>query len=179
MIHNHDRSGWFGASDTERVMGRWTGKTFDAWWHEKLGEPRKRIETAAMRAGNEYEPRILDAIGVERRDGQILNRDLLLRVNLDGEDGDTIYEVKTVKREWQSVPKRIWMQCQVQMYITGKKCVVVSYLMVPDDYVRANEIDRRRLRYHRIPYDHGWVVSEYLPRLKRLSAALKMHAWPK
>ena len=37
MIHNHDRSGWFGASDTSTIMGNWATETFRKWWLEKLG----------------------------------------------------------------------------------------------------------------------------------------------
>ena len=37
MIHDHDRSGWIGASDTSKVMGRWDTETFRKWWSVKLG----------------------------------------------------------------------------------------------------------------------------------------------
>ena len=71
MIHNQDRSGWFGASDTARIMGNWNTQTFARWWGEKLGMFSNDFKTPAMMAGTAYEHRILDAIGIRQRDRQI------------------------------------------------------------------------------------------------------------
>ena len=51
MIHNHDRSGWFGASDTSTIMGNWETETFRKWWLEKLGLRENRFHTPAMSIG--------------------------------------------------------------------------------------------------------------------------------
>ena len=51
MIKSHDRSGWFGASDTGRVMGRWDGKSFEKWWLVKLGVRSEDFATEAMKTG--------------------------------------------------------------------------------------------------------------------------------
>lgn len=179
MIHDHDRSGWIGASDTARVMGKWSGKTFDAWWREKLGLSRNTVSTKAMKAGNEYEGKVLDYLGITQRDRQIRDRDLRLRVNLDGEKDGLIYEVKTHKKPTFIVTKPYWMQCQVEQYITGERCQIVAYRLLPEDYDNFfNAIDGRRLTFHAIPYDRGWVINDYLPRLKELSRHLKKGGWP-
>ena len=112
MIHNKDRSGWFGASDTARIMGKWEGKTFEKFWLEKLGLYRSTINTVAMKTGSVYEGKILDYIGAKRRDRQIRIRSLRLRVNLDGED-DIIHEVKTHKSDVFNLSRPYWMQAQV------------------------------------------------------------------
>lgn len=49
MIHNHDRSKWFGASDTSTIMGRWDTKTFERFWRVKLGIDREHFETLEMK----------------------------------------------------------------------------------------------------------------------------------
>ena len=99
MIHSQDRSGWFGASDTNRIMGGWHTKTFQMFWAEKLGITKINLHTVPMQAGTMYEHRILDALGVMERDRQIKIPKLCLRVNLDGEDEHIIHEVKTYRKE--------------------------------------------------------------------------------
>ena len=85
MIHNHDRSGWFGASDTAIIMGRWDTETFRRWWLQKIGVRTDHFSTPAMQAGTAYEHRILSAIGISTMDRQIRIRRYRLRVNYDGE----------------------------------------------------------------------------------------------
>ena len=51
MIRNHDRSGWFGASDTATIMGSWDTETFRRWWAVKLGIRKDHFANAAMQAG--------------------------------------------------------------------------------------------------------------------------------
>ena len=52
MIHNQDRSGWFGASDTARIMGNWNTQTFARWWGEKLGKTTMMARQVSARGGD-------------------------------------------------------------------------------------------------------------------------------
>ena len=70
MIADHDRSGWFGASDVSHIMGRWDTKTFSKWWLQKIGLNRDHFTNDAMAAGTNYEHAILDAIGAAEKDKQ-------------------------------------------------------------------------------------------------------------
>ena len=79
MIHDQDRSGWFGASDTVMVMGRWDTETFRRWLLVKLGLRRDHYTNLAMQTGTALEHRILEQIGTKRMDRQIKNRRLRLR----------------------------------------------------------------------------------------------------
>ena len=98
MIHDQDRSGWFGASDTATIMGSWETETFRKWWAVKLGIRQDHYTNAAMQAGTAYEHKILDALGVKTRDRQIKVYALRLRVNYDGDDAQTVTEVKTYSK---------------------------------------------------------------------------------
>lgn len=179
MIHDQDRSGWIGASDTYRVMSRWNTKTFEKFWLEKLGLCRNHVSTYQMKTGSAFEHRILDAIGVSKKDRQIRKRRLRLRVNLDGEDVETIYEVKTYGGEKFKVSPAYWQQAQVEMYATGKKLVIVAYRLEPEDYGNwLRDIDPRRTEFYPIEYDDEWVRNQYLPRLRVLADALKRRTWP-
>ena len=120
MIHDHDRSGWFGASDTAAIMGRWDTKTFRSFWLQKLGVNRDHFSTLEMDTGSAYEHRILEYIGIRKMDRQIKIRRLRLRVNLDGEDAQEISEVKTHKGESFKVSRAYWMQAQVEMFAAKK-----------------------------------------------------------
>lgn len=86
MIHSKDRSGWFGSSDTARIIGSWETATFEKFWLEKLGLYHSGFENLSMKTGTYYEGKILDFLEVRRRDRQIRIPSLRLRVNLDGED---------------------------------------------------------------------------------------------
>ena len=179
MIHNQDRSGWFGASDTARIMGNWNTQTFARWWGEKLGMFSNDFKTPAMMAGTAYEHRILDAIGIRQRDRQIRRWILRLRVNLDGETPDMVHEVKTYSAEHFRVSTAYWMQCQVEMYASGKKCRIVAYQLTDEDYKNYfNPIDENRLSYWPIEYNSDWVEGEYLPRLRYLARCLKRRDTP-
>lgn len=179
MIRDHDRSGWFGASDTSMVVGNWSTKSFLSWWMEKLGVQRSTLKTEAMLVGTAYEHRILDAIGVPIRDRQIRCRSLRLRVNLDGEDRNTVYEVKTHRSESFRLTKGYWRQCQVEMLATRKNCVVVAYRLNEEDYRNFfNPIDRDRLTFHEVAYDRAFLEEIYLPRLRYLSSCLKAGTLP-
>lgn len=179
MIHDHDRSGWFGASDTAAIMGNWNTKTFQRFWLQKLGINRDHFETIETQTGTALEHRILEHIGIWKMDRQIRKRKLRLRVNLDGEDATTIYEVKTHKSAVFKVSRPYWMQAQVEMFATGKQLQIVSYHVEPEDYQNwFREIDDNRLKFHPIEYDREWVTDEYLPRLRRLADYLKKGAFP-
>ena len=86
MITNHDRSGYIGASDTDKVIGNWRSKTWEKWWMQKLGINRDHFENEYTKAGTNWEHRILDSLQLPNleKDKQIIIEDLRLRVNLDG-----------------------------------------------------------------------------------------------
>lgn len=185
MIHNHDRSKWFGASDTAMIMGNWNTKTFEKWWLEKCGVPQKRIVTKEMVTGTNMEHRILDFIGCKKRDRQIRYFPLRLRVNLDGENRHVISEIKTHSAPRFKVSKTYWQQCQVEMFATGlylrkrKTCQIVAYRVLEEDHINFfSPIEENRLSYHPIEYDLEFIEIEYLPRLKYLAKCLRRGAWP-
>ena len=126
MIQSKDRSRWFGASDTNMIMGKWDTKHFARWWLVKLGVISYDFTTTAMRTGTAYEQTILDWMGIDKRNRQIKKRHLRLRVNLDGEKGNIIIEVKTHKNDFM-VTKAYWQQCQVEMYAGKKDCQIAAY----------------------------------------------------
>lgn len=177
MIANHDRSFWIGASDTKFVMGNWNTKTFSLWWLEKLGLRKNSFTTLAMQTGTAFEHRILDALGVSKRDRQIKKRRYRLRVNLDGED-EVIHEVKTHSREFK-VTASYWQQAQVEMYAAKKPLVIEAYQLLPDDYQNwFNAIDPDRITTHPVEYDPVWIKTEYLPRLRYLAKCLRKKVFP-
>jgi hypothetical protein len=179
MITNQDRSGWFGASDTHFITGNWDTKTFKSWWLEKLGLKTNKITTKAMRVGTHYEHRILDTISGVRKDHQIIVKELLLRVNYDGDKDGTIYEVKTYKGKF-SVTKAYWQQAQVEMFaMNTKDLYIVSYQLTDSDYKNFfNEIDPERIGYHKIEYSEDFI-REYLQDLKVLRKCLLDGALPR
>lgn len=185
MIADQDRSGWFGASDTATIMGNWKTKTFGKWWNQKLGIDNGHFSNKYTNAGTYYESAILDFIGAPRRDYQIILPDLLLRVNLDGDGPQQIYEVKThsAAKEFK-VSKAYWQQVQVQMY--AKKvhegyvplAQIVSYGLLEEDYKDFfREIDSERLKRHDIDYDAAFIAV-YLKRLEHLAGCLREGRWP-
>lgn len=182
MIRSQSRAGWFGASDTARIMGSWETKTFAGWWAEKLGLVEHRFKTRAMQAGTHYEHRILDAIGVKQMDRQVRRWWYRLRVNLDGEDTTHVYEVKTYGTDDFKITKAYWYQAQVEMFATGKRLFIVAYRLLPEDYDNYfNDIDPDRLSFHPIQYDPDFIHNHYLPRLKALARALRRKekpVWP-
>lgn len=179
MIRDQNRSGWFGASDTAKIMGKWDTKTFQAWWLVKLGIRQETLKTAAMQTGSALEHRILEHIGVKRMDRQIKVRSLRLRVNLDGETKDTIKEVKTYSKDKFIVSKPYWMQAQVEMFASGKKLDLVAYRVTQDDYSNwFLPIEDDRLLVVPVAYENQWIFDSYLPRLRYLAWCLKRGVWP-
>lgn len=187
MIRNHDRSGWFGASDTATIMGNWNTDTFRRWWLVKLGVRKDRVITPAMQCGTAYEHKILDALRVKTRDRQIRIRSLRLRVNYDGESRQLITEVKTHSKPVFKVTKAYWQQCQVEMFASGsglfrkrKFCRIVAYRVTKDELFNFFlPIDENRLTQHNVDYDAEWVEGCYLPRLRYLAKCLSTGHWPK
>ena len=178
MIASKDRSGWIGASDSAMVMANWNTPTWAKWWATKLGIVTGGITTTAMLAGTYYEHRILDALGVKKRDRQIKLRRLRLRVNLDGEDS-IIHEVKTHKSETFRVSRAYWQQAQVEMFAARKRLVINAYRFTDAEYRNFFlPIDKERLTEHPIDYDATWVREQYLPRLKILARCLRKGVFP-
>ena len=191
MIADQDRSGWFGASDTSYVMGNWHTKTFKDWWLKKMGLDTKHYTTRAMLAGTYYERTILERVGAPRRDHQIILPELLLRVNLDGDQAGAIgkpgriWEVKTHKEDKPfKVTKAYWRQVQVQMFakLTVEGSIpdaeIVSYGLRPEDYTNFfHEIDPARVGHHSIGYDPAFI-REYLEKLAILRECLIKGVFP-
>lgn len=178
MIHDKDRSGWFGASDTAKIMGRWDTRTFELFWAEKLGLHRSTFSSLEMKTGSYFEGKILDAMGVKRRDRQIRIPSLRLRVNLDGENR-IIHEVKTYKAEEFKVSRPYWMQAQVEMFAARKGLEIAAYRLEEEDYGNwLRPIDPKRISHHPIERDEVWLQTKYLPRLAYLADCLKRGVWP-
>ena len=182
MIQSQDRSNYIGASDTSMVVGNWNTKTFEKWWLEKIGLNKNNFSNESTKAGNNYEHKILDSLGIEEleKDKQIIiDR---LRVNLDGNTNTCIYEVKTHKEEKEfKVSKQYWRQAQVEMYASNiHKLYIVAYGLVEKDYLNYfNEIDKSRLEMIPIEYDENFIKKEYIPKLNILTNCLKEGAFPK
>ena len=182
MIASKDRSGYFGASDTDKVVGNYNTKTFKKWWLEKIGIEKNNFTNRSMQAGTYYEHRILKSLGLEMQlDAQIILEDILLRVNLDGNTSDAIYECKTYK--WEKgfkVPLKYKMQVWVQMYATGKrKAYIVAYGLKEEDYKNFfNEIDEDRLQLIPIEYNENWINTVFLPKIWYLAECLRKGVMP-
>ena len=181
MIQSQDRGGYIGASDTSFVVGNWKTKTFEKWWLEKLGLNKNDISTEAMKAGNNYEHKILESLKVDdlEMDKQIIiDR---LRVNLDGNTDTCIYEVKTYNEEKEfKVSKQYWRQAQVEMYASNiHELYIVAYGLNDNDYKNFfNKIDKDRIKLLQVEYDENFIKDEYLPKLEILTNCLKKGVFP-
>lgn len=164
------------------VVGNWTTKTFERWWLEKLGLNKNNFSSEATKAGNNYEHKILDSLGIEglEKDKQIINN--RLRVNLDGNTDTCIYEVKTYNEEKDfKVSKQYWRQAQVEMYASNiHKLFIVAYGLLENDYNNYfNNIEKERLKLIPIEYDKNFINQEYLPKLDILTECLEKGVFPK
>jgi hypothetical protein len=181
MIASQDRSYYIGASDTSFVVGNWETKTFEKWWLEKLGLNKNELKTEAMQAGTNYEHRILDALEIE---GLVKDKQIIidrLRVNLDGNSPDCIYEVKTHSLEKEfKVSKQYWRQAQVEMYASEIRTLkIVTYSLNENDYKNFfNKIDKKRIQLIPVEYDEKFITKEYLPNLEILTRCLKEGVYP-
>lgn len=175
MIASQDRSGWFGASDVSYIVGNYETKSFVNFWFEKMAFKQNNFTNEAMLAGTHYEHRILDYINCPLPDKQIVINELRLRVNLDGNDDNTIYEVKTYKAEKGfKVPLKYKRQVWVQMFASGlMQAEIVAYGLTENDYKNYfNEIDGNRLSRYQIEYNEKFIVDEFLPCIKYLTDCL-------
>ena len=188
MIKNQNRAFWFGASDTATIMGNWETETFKEWWLVKLGINHNTVKTWAMDCGNLMEVPIIRFI--EKEEGRKIKigthpyykPSLRLRCNYDGLRQDEVIEIKTTSKGFKKIPKNYWQQCQVLMYMKGKKrTALYEYRMTDNDYLNPyfQNIDKTRLIRHEIPFDKGFIEREYLPRLRYLATALKSKKFPK
>ncbi|WP_157385741.1 hypothetical protein [Enterocloster bolteae] len=136
----------------------------------------------AMKAGTAYEHRILESLNL---DGLEMDRQVIhgrLRVNLDGNTKDTIYEVKTYMFGKRFKPsKAYWEQVQVEMYATGlRKAFIVAYALQEDDYRNFyRKIEADRISFHPIDYDDEFITKMYLPRLELIIRCLDDGRFPR
>ena len=182
MIESKDRSGWIGASDTDKVIGNWKTATFEKWWMQKIGINRDHFDNKYTSAGTHFEHRILESLGIPMElDKQIILENLRLRVNLDGNDADTIYECKTYGFDKGfKCPRKYINQVQVQMFASGlRKAKIIVYGLTEGDYDNYfRDIDPDRRGEVIVTYDERWVNEVYLPRLKCLAECLKEGRFP-
>ena len=182
MIAEKDRSGYFGASDVERIIGNYKTATFEKWWMQKIGINRDHFDNKYTLAGTHYEHRILESLDIPMEfDKQVILEDLRLRVNLDGNDSDTIYECKSYGFEKGfKMPKKYINQVQVQMFATGlRKAKIIVYGLKEEDYDNYfKPIDPDRRSEFVIEYDERWINEVFLPKLKYLAECLKEGRFP-
>lgn len=183
MIQSKDRSYYFGASDTDKIIGKRGSDSWLKWWMQKLGINNDHFENQYTLAGTHFEHRILESLDIQEMelDQQIVLEDLRLRVNLDGNTKDCNYECKTCKSDKPFVlPKKYINQVQVQMFASGlRQSVIVVYPLVEDDYKNYfRPIEKQRIMQFPISYDEKWVQEKYLPKLLELSDALKRGVMP-
>lgn len=182
MIASKDRSGWFGASDVNYIIGNWTTKSFANWWLEKAAFSSNDFTNEAMLAGTHYEHKILDFIKAPEKDKQIKIPELLLRVNLDGNSETTIFEVKTYRYDKGfKVPIKYKRQVWVQLYASQlKKAYIVAYGLIDSDYKNFfNDIDAKRLSTFEIEPNEMFINEEFLPKLKYLAHCLNEGVFPR
>lgn len=182
MIADKDRSGYFGASDVDKIVGNWGTKTFEKWWMQKIGINRDHFTNQYTAAGTHFEHRILESLGIPMElDKQIIIEGLKLRVNLDGNTEDTVIECKTYKHEnGFKMPKKYIQQVQVQMFASGlRKAKIVVYGLVEEDYDNFfRPIDPSRRDEVLIAYDERWINEVFLPKLRYLAKCLEEGRFP-
>lgn len=183
MIQSHDRSGWIGASDTDKVIGNWKTKTWENWWMQKLGINTDHFDNRFTIAGTNWEHRILESLNLPglEMDRQFIIEDLRLRANLDGNTPNRIHEVKTY--QWAKgfrCPQKYKNQVQVQMFASNiLGADIVAYGLEEADYNNFfRDIDRQRLQEIPVLYDLKWVETVYLPKLRILADCLKRGVFP-
>ena len=168
MIASQDRSYYIGASETDKVIGNWKTKTWLNWWLQKIAIDNRHFDNEYTLAGTHYERKILESLGFQMEfDKQYILEDMRLRVNLDGNTDDCIYECKTFKNsKGFSLPKKYINQVQVQMFASGiHQAVIVAYGLEDEDYNNFfRPIDPDRLHQFPISYDAEWVNGIYLPK---------------
>lgn len=181
MIQDHDRSYYIGASDTIYVVGNWETASFDKWWGTKSGLYSSDFQNDAMKVGNAFEHKILESLNIS---GMEMDRQYIkgrLRVNLDGNTPDRIYEVKTYCFDKKFLLTKAYrVQVQVEMYGSGiHNAFIASYGLEKEDYGNFyRDIDLRRLTMYEQPYDEAFIYETYLPRFDYLSHCLEAGTFP-
>lgn len=182
MIASQDRSYYIGASDVEKVIGNWNTKTWVKWWTQKLGINNDHFDKVHTLAGTHFERHILESLGVPMEfDKQIINEGLRLRVNLDGNTDDCIYECKTfINAKGFKLPQKYINQVQVQMFASGiHRAEVVAYGLEDADYNNFfRPIDPDRLHTFPIAYKPEWIEGVYLPKHLVLRDCLEKGVMP-
>lgn len=182
MIASKDRSGYFGASDVDKVVGKWTSKTFEKWWLQKIGINTDHFNNKYTLAGTNFEHKILDSLGIPiEKDEQIIIEDLKLRVNLDGFYDGCIYEVKTFANDKGfKVSKKYRDQVNVQMFAKRtRNAKIIAYGLLEEDYDNFfNEIEKDRRHEFNVEYNEKWINTVFLPRLKYLARCLINGTFP-
>lgn len=148
-----------------------------------MGIARNSFESVAMNAGTHWEHRILEYISPEmEKDKQIIIEDLRLRINLDGNIGKEIHEVKTHSADKEfKMPKKYIQQVNIQMYAFETKTAYINtYALTQNDYMNYfNPIDPTRFKSYKIEYDENFINNVFLPNIHELSEALKKGILPK
>ena len=186
MIASKDRRFWIGASDTYYVMGNPKTKTWKEWYLEKLGLRTSEVSTKAMKVGNAYEHKIIDAAAPRaEKDAQIIIEELGLRVNYDAIDGERIIEIKTYSSEEFKVSKRYKLQAQAEMFaakrsgrIETPELYIVAYKVTEAEYLDYfRDIDPARLSWHKVEWDEAFM-QEYEARLRYLHECIEKGVMP-
>lgn len=186
MIASKDRRFWIGASDTYYVMGNYKTKTWQEWYAVKLGLGANDISTKAMKVGNAYEHKIIDAVApAAEKDGQIIIEDLGLRVNYDAIDGERIIEIKTYSADEFKVSKRYRQQAQAEMFaakrsgrIERPELYIVAYQVTEAEYLDYfRPIDPARVTWHKVEWDEAFM-QEYETRLRHIHECIEKGVMP-
>ncbi len=183
MIDSQDRSGWLGASDTDFIVGNWETATFEKWWLTKIGINKSNLQNQYLLAGTHKEHQILNYLQIPllELDRQILIPELKLRVNLDGNTSDCIYECKTYSADKPfKVPLKYKRQVWVQMFAAEiRRAKIVAYGLLEEDYKNFFlPIDKERLSVIDIPYNERFIQEEYLPKVQYLAQCLERGIFP-
>lgn len=161
MIKDYDRSHWFGASDAKYIFSdSQLSNSWRDWWDVKCGRNTTAFGgNVYTRAGNTFEHSILRTYDKRIRfDRQIRIPELRLRVNLDGNTDDEIYEVKTYQIDkafkvtdayfhqaqlqmlaWKMEKLINWVDCdgvpkQKSKNLPLKQHYILAYGLYPDEY---------------------------------------------
>lgn len=181
MISSRDRSYYIGASDTSFVVGNWGTKTFEKWFGTKLGIYSMDYVSKEMRTGTAYEHKILNSLNIP---GMEMDKQIIkgrLRVNLDGNTDDTIYEAKTINHKPVKPPKEYINQVNVEMFAYEyRKAVIVFYEVTDAEYRNYYlDIDTNRLSTFPVLYDEKFINGIYLPKFNYLSECLDKGVFPR
>lgn len=178
MISDSDRSYWFGASDSYKVITpNHNTKTWQEWWATKMGvAPSEFLGNVYTEAGLKFEHPILDCFDKTiNKDRQLYLEDLRLRVNYDGDKDGNIFEVKTHRADKPfEITPYIMAQVQTEMYVWKQtrddfnRLYILSYGLTEDDYRTDNPIvDFDRIKVQEVKYNKGHV-KRFLKCLKPL-----------